>query len=471
MEMIANQYRIDGMAGSGGFGDVYRGYDIRMDRPVAIKDVIDMSEKEAAVIKALDHKGLPRLYDIIRTDGHIYMVMEWIEGMDLQKVIETKGALSEDKAVNIGMELLDILQYLHSRKPMIIYQDLKPANIMLKPDGHIKLVDFGTALVMTYGDEAMRIAGTIGYGAPEQRGMGGMTDVNEKSDIYSWGAVMYSMVTGQMLNKPPYGMKKLRQVCPNLSFGLQLIIQKATRRNRDERYSGVSELISAMTNSYLADMVYKVILVFLMCLCVGPFVLAWVYCIREGLFSYLQVHLKLLRNIWVSAPINTPEDCLQHVIGMKEILKVGIDKDYADNLLGQVGALLTGAGWMFISLRKVAFKKYIRVNRSIFLSQKRHDILWAVALMVGIVFGYGLSMSEVSVSYAAEKDTPALPVSIIDENGEKLLIDYSDSYCPDEELMLLLNGMVMKEDGSKELTLTLRNCSNENVYSRVLYLE
>ena len=146
MEMLCGRYRIGSLAGQGGFGSVYRGYDESMERDVAIKVVEGIGDREARILKSLDHKGLPRLYDIYRDRDHTYMIMEWIEGIDLERYITTRGAMSEKKAANIGTELLKILNYLHSLRPAVIYQDLKPANIMLMPDGHIKLIDFGTAL-------------------------------------------------------------------------------------------------------------------------------------------------------------------------------------------------------------------------------------------------------------------------------------------------------------------------------------
>ena len=142
---------------------------------------------------------------------------------ELSQILRENGAIPQKYVVSWAKILCDVLLYLHTRDSPIIYRDMKPGNIMLKPDGNLMLIDFGTAReykVKNRGDTVC--LGTVGYAAPEQ--FGGMGQTDARTDIYGLGATMYHLLTGKNPGKPPYEMKPIRQINSSLSGGLEKII-------------------------------------------------------------------------------------------------------------------------------------------------------------------------------------------------------------------------------------------------------
>ena len=202
-------------------------------------------EDHEELLKRFNHPNLPSIIDVIDGDGSFLSVMDYIEGNSLNKALETSGAQSQEDVIEWSKQLCDVLGYLHSRKPPIIYRDMKPANVMLKPDGNISLIDFGTAREFKSSSvEDTTCLGTQGYAAPEQYGGHGQTDA--RTDIYCLGATMYHLVTGHNPSAPPYEMYPIRQWNPMLSSGLEEIIIKCTQRNPNDRYQSCAELLYAL---------------------------------------------------------------------------------------------------------------------------------------------------------------------------------------------------------------------------------
>ena len=172
-EILNNTYQILDELGSGGGGIIYRARHLRLNIDVVVKQVKDEAKgvqsviSEADVLKRLHHTYLPRVYDFLEIDGEIYTVMDFIAGMDLRKAVQTNGYYPQDLVLNWARQLAEALSYLHSSEPPIIHGDIKPANIMLQPDGSICLIDFNVSLVF---DENKRKLTSIseGFSPPEQ---------------------------------------------------------------------------------------------------------------------------------------------------------------------------------------------------------------------------------------------------------------------------------------------------------------
>ena len=172
--------------------------------------------------------------------------MDYIEGEPLSKIIKEHGPQPQEIVVAWGKQLCEVLYYLHTRKPAIIYRDMKPSNIMLRPDGNIKLIDFGIAREYKEDNtEDTDSLGTKGYAAPEQFGGNGQTDA--RTDIYCLGVTLYHLVTGRNPCKEPYEVRPIREVNAALSGGLEQIILKCTRKNPNERYQTAMELLYALS--------------------------------------------------------------------------------------------------------------------------------------------------------------------------------------------------------------------------------
>jgi serine/threonine-protein kinase len=266
--VIDNKYEILTLVGTGGMSRVYLARDNKLNRQLAIKEVekktrdknneivIQSAIAEANILKNLGHVGLAYIVDIIETPSNIYIVMEYVEGESLDKVLDEFGAQPQDLVIEWAKQLCVVLEYLHTRKQPIIYRDMKPANIRLKPDGNLKLIDFGIAREYKEQNLADTVSlGTKGYAAPEQFGGKGQTDA--RTDVYCLGVTLYHLVTGQNPAEPPYELYPIRHWNLALSGGLERIIQKCTQQNPDERYQTCADLLYALEHYEEIDDVYR----------------------------------------------------------------------------------------------------------------------------------------------------------------------------------------------------------------------
>lgn len=244
------KYTVIRELGQGGEGRVYLARDEDLQRLVAIKEINRIGRnreeekrlvKEADFLQQLRHPMLPVVYDLLWEDAW-YLVMEYIQGTTLREYIARNGYAQEEKACAWAEQMLDILEYLHTRGTPVIYRDLKPDNIIVCPDGHLKLVDFGAAHRRSFGgDTEHGMAATLGYAAPEQlAGQGAYAD--ERSDIYAFGKVLYFIVTGADPARPPYTTLPVRDYQPLLSDRLECLIRKCIKDEPRERYQVVAEI-------------------------------------------------------------------------------------------------------------------------------------------------------------------------------------------------------------------------------------
>ncbi|MCD8156156.1 MAG: serine/threonine protein kinase [Clostridiales bacterium] len=251
--LVDGKYRVLNKCGQGGMSVVYMAINERANKTWAIKEVrkdgvqdYDVVKQglivETDLLKRLSHPNLPSIVDVIDGDGSFLIVMDYIEGKTLKDVLAEYGPQPQESVIDWAKQLCDVLGYLHSRQPAIIYRDMKPSNVMLKPDGSIVLFDFGTAREYKISSmEDTTCLGTRGYAAPEQYGGHGQTD--PRTDIYCLGATMYHLLTGHNPSEPPYEMYPIRQWNPNLSAGLETIILKCTQKNPADRYQSCAELL------------------------------------------------------------------------------------------------------------------------------------------------------------------------------------------------------------------------------------
>lgn len=251
-DLIDGKYKILNEIGRGGMSTVYLAINEKANKPWAVKEVRKngISNRELVkqslmveinLLKKLKHKGLPSIVDIIDQQDNYLIVMDYIEGITLENIMQEEGVQPQEKVVDWAIQLCDVLQYLHTRKPAIIYRDMKPSNIMLRSDGSVVLIDFGTAREFKERHvEDTTCLGTQGYAAPEQ--FGGMGQTDERTDIYSLGATMYRLVTGHNPSEPPYEMYPITHWNPRLSTGLEGIIAKCTSKDPKSRYQSVQEV-------------------------------------------------------------------------------------------------------------------------------------------------------------------------------------------------------------------------------------
>lgn len=258
---LDGRYEITELIGIGGMADVYKATDILEDRVVAVKilknefadneDFVRRFRNESKAIAVLSHPNIVKIFDVGFTDKIQFIVMEYIDGITLKEFMEQQGMLKWKDSIHFIIQILRALQHAHDRG--IVHRDIKPQNIMLFPDGTIKVMDFGIARFAreegkTISDKAI---GSVHYISPEQAS-GDITD--EKSDIYSVGVMMYEMLTGV---KPFDGdnpvsvalmhmqndAKPLREVNDSVPEGLEEIVMRAMQKEPSKRYQSASEMI------------------------------------------------------------------------------------------------------------------------------------------------------------------------------------------------------------------------------------
>lgn len=254
--VIDGKYKVLNEIGHGGMSTVYLAINEKANKPWAIKEVrksvsrsFDILKQslilETDMLKKLSHKNLPSIVDVIDSDENFLIVMDYIEGNTLEKLVNENGAYPQEEVVDWAIQLCDVLQYLHERPKPIIYRDMKPSNVMLKSDGSVVLIDFGTAREFKEQNAGDTIClGTQGYAAPEQ--FGGMGQTDARTDIYCLGATMYHLLTGHNPSEPPYEMYPITKWKPELSSGLEKVILKCTRKNPADRYQSADELMYAL---------------------------------------------------------------------------------------------------------------------------------------------------------------------------------------------------------------------------------
>ncbi len=246
--IFKDRYRILRKIGEGGTGRVYMAIDETSGKAVTVKclkgdgDVAAGKQgvcDEAAILEKLDHRAIPKVIEVYED----CFVLEYVPGNSLDKVIKNRGRFSEKEAVRIVKEILDIMGYLHGREEPVIYRDLKPSNMVLKPDGHVSLIDFGASRLYQKGDEAdTSNLGTFGFAAPEQFGNLGQTD--PRTDIYCLGKTLEQIIR--------------RRPTPELG----VIIDKCTRPDRDDRFTSCREIEEAL-DSYPAKILRRRMLHFI----------------------------------------------------------------------------------------------------------------------------------------------------------------------------------------------------------------
>ncbi|MBI3167540.1 MAG: PQQ-binding-like beta-propeller repeat protein [Chloroflexi bacterium] len=261
---LVNRYNIQDVIGIGGMGSVYRARDMHFPnvvKLVAVKEMINMApdplvrqtivqnfEREANLLATLHHPSIPRIYDYFSHDDRSYLVLEFIQGRDLETVInETGGFLAEDQVISWAVQLCDVLEYLHAHKPdPIIFRDMKPSNVMINQSGDVVLVDFGIAKTFQTGIKGTMI-GTEGYSPPEQyRG-----DATPLADVYALGATLHHALTRRDPRlEPPFTFaeRPIRRINSNVSLELEAVVNTALNYNPTERFSTASAMKEALMN-------------------------------------------------------------------------------------------------------------------------------------------------------------------------------------------------------------------------------
>lgn len=260
--VLDGKYEILKQIGEGGFSKVYLAMNQRLNQQWVIKEIEksankkDMTQvmKEANLMKNFDHPAIPRIVDILDREDGTYIIMDYVSGQSLAHELKVNGPQPQEVVIEWAKQICNVLVYLHSLNPPIVYHDLKPGNIILKePEKTLKLLDFGEARPCINGN-APGGGRTQQYAAPEQqKETRGNTD--ERTDIYCFGTTIYRLLTGQFPPKLPEPVGSIRERFPELqiSKGMDNIIRKCTQIDPKKRFQSAAELAKALDNIQLWD--------------------------------------------------------------------------------------------------------------------------------------------------------------------------------------------------------------------------
>lgn len=261
--LLNNRYEIVRRIGGGGMGAVYLAKDRNLgDAPRAVKEMVESHideaqhekaigdfKRESLLLTSLEHPSIPTIYDYFYdgTSGRFYLVMKYISGGDLASRLRssTSSRIDEKTVTDWGMQVADVLEYLHSRPKPIIYRDLKPANLMIDGNsGRVMLIDFGIARWVAKQEKGVTAVGTMGYAPPEL--FSGR--VEPRSDVYGLGATIFHLLTGADPQDNPLLIfdftknPRPRQIAPSISTEMERILMRAVEYKPEDRFRSAGEL-------------------------------------------------------------------------------------------------------------------------------------------------------------------------------------------------------------------------------------
>ena len=254
--VLVNRYKIINLIKTGGMGAVYKAVDFKFNNICAVKELLPpygtqeeqkraalWFKREGKLLNRLEHRSLPKVSDYFICNGRYYLIMNFIEGEDLEIKLQKNGKLLEDEVVSLARQILEVLDYLHSQKPPVVYRDVKPGNIMINNEGRAILIDFGIARVVSEASKTKKTAiGTAGYAPPEQcRGK-----VEPRSDLYALGATMHHLLTG--IEPLPFIFEPLKKLIPSVSSELNYTVMKSLELDVENRFPSAKEMLGGLTS-------------------------------------------------------------------------------------------------------------------------------------------------------------------------------------------------------------------------------
>ena len=430
--ILQGRYEILRPLGQGGMSIVYLAADNRLGQvPVAVKKLdatqlgqahkqsaIDAIRQEALTLAKLNHPGIARVMDYFSNGDYLYLVMEYVQGETLEEAISrTPRGYDEQHAIDWIGQLAQVLDYLHRQNPPIIFRDLKPSNIMVQPDGKLKLIDFGIARMFKPGKTAdTQSLGTPGYAAPEQYGRG-QTDT--RSDVYSLGVVVHRLLTGYDPTLTPMRLPSVRQLRPDLPPQIEAAIDRALQLDPSLRFSSVRSFATALG-------------------------------VSDGLLNLSPVlppTASLPRQVLRPAPSTTGRSCGWAVLGL--ILVLLVSAAFLSIRLGWVdSASIDRLSALISNVTNLVLRRVVELYRETvhYIEVHKISLIWGTV----IVFGLLLLLDEV----AKRKLQPQV------QNQSKLNSETQSPETPENHSQLndveAIDNSLRKGDGVKEWPATRR---------------
>ena len=459
---LMEKYELCEEIGSGGSGRVWKAYDRHLERYVAVKqfekaateekEKVSAAEWEAEMMKELRHPALPAILDYLEDEKAGYLVMEYIDGVNLLKYIEENGKVKQEQAVQWAIELADVLLYLHERKRPVLYRDMKPANVIIDGSKRARLIDFGSVCFRyEEREKAQRVVGTKGYAAPEQLDASEAKLPDETCDGFGLGATLFHMLTGCNPSLPPFLIQPIRSYDRRLSGELERIITKATAITREKRYTGMRQMKRALEQYKRKDRIRNFM----------RKILTAVYYsgLAIGTYHFLSCWQKAERYLM---GIGQPDRIVGNGMWSGLTQKQAVETQM---LLIAVMLLLLCMGSYGIGRFRKRGKRSLRLEKNIVLTEKKGSMgFW-------LLFPILLSVCMFVGEFASAQEEQTLFVNVRNEQGQKLLIRYDAEYPVADTLRLELPIDNFEAGERYELRLDCTNRETGETHSRIFYLK
>ncbi len=409
MDKLFGKYEIERKIGEGAFSGVYLVKDCNINRLLAMKKMKskEPSLDEVTFLKDLQCPGLPALYDFRKKDDEVYIFMEYVDGISLREYLDKNGKVPLKKAIRWIDETARIIEYLHERKPSLIYSDLKPENIMIDRRECIYIIDLGGAYLRTHNlHEKKNNYGTPGFSAPEiMKGQ----KAEKSSDIFSIGAVFHEMLTGVNPVKPPFVRHSLRTYDKSIPSGIEYIVDKCLKPQAKERYQVTEDFRKDLSN-YKSIKQYRRIIF--------------------GAEKMTVVSLYLLSLVLLFYPLikGIPEADFPFPFIIRPMLIF-------------IFAFVLHRKWLYAGREKI-----MKIEKKVFLSDKKYSgMLFAVFFALGSLASL-LIGSVGSVNAEAKENTEPLWVNVCDENERNILNKSGETYAVSDKVRLEIPCGYLPED-------------------------
>ena len=246
-QVIAGRFELGRPFESSAATEVFLARDRKKNQLVIVKFLNDHNSMEADILQNLHHEGIIRPLCCMESGSSFLLVEEFYPGVTLRNYVQKRKYLSEKETMKILVQIADILFYLHTQRPPVIYRDLKPDNLLVGKEGAVKLIDFSAAKQYVIREDQDRIClGTKGYAAPEQY-KDSRSQSDTRTDIYGFGAILYFMLTGRDPDGKEKSFQDVRFLRPDISDSLYKILIQCTKADPEERYNGAEGLLYDLT--------------------------------------------------------------------------------------------------------------------------------------------------------------------------------------------------------------------------------
>lgn len=282
-KVIGGRYKYRKSLGKGGNGSVFLCHDIKLQKEWAVKELVEHAT-ELELLKSISCNLFPRIVDVVHEQEKVYLVMDYVEGITLKEKMQ-RQQLTEKEVLPWAVEIAKALQYLHKMSPQILYMDCKPENIILTPQGEIRLVDLGSVYICG-SEKKQRVSGTRFFSPLEQKNAATTESAPDvRTDIYSFGMTLYYLLAGEKKIYRRKGRMSIQDVNPGVSEGMNAIIARCTEKEPSKRLQSMEEVLYQLAHikeigrqERIKNSMQKALGLFGKIVCVaGSLICAWVY--------------------------------------------------------------------------------------------------------------------------------------------------------------------------------------------------